>query len=417
MKIKYDYLYTIPILILLLTQDLYWPFLYADKTIGANRDYVYWCQWLTKLTALISVIFSFYVFFKLNLYERFVLIPLQLIFIALVFESFYFYNTPLRYPPVVYMISSMILAFCIYYFYSRSKAFNIQLIMNFMVIGFALKILLFPGMISIASFLSHERGVPSASVLMILLPCLYFFNKYVEHKKIANLYIFLALFMFILYFQHRTVWVTTAFAFTINILLLNAQRLVPFRSFFIALIPLIFFLAFSVLLIAAYYPKTLEKVEESMEQISKPDTEGSTSEWRIEQMKSYLPYVRDHFALGMRLKGYELPMQFYLPGTDALAFGNIEEADHGHHFHNAYFEMLFYFGVVGFFVFVAAITYPLVYLLKMRLKLNPATLSLVAYTSSSIVYGFGYVLPFYFWLILGITIFLVKDSSDTSSKI
>lgn len=98
------------------------------------------------------------------------------------------------------------------------------------------------------------------------------------------------------------------------------------------------------------------------------------------------------------MNGFNLPnpfIDFWEEGT-------------GHHFHDAYIEIIFYFGIVGLFLKY----YPLYKITKyMSLKkLSDNTRVLIVFCVSGLVFSFSYVPPLTFWGIVGVCLlYLEKD--------
>jgi hypothetical protein len=102
----------------------------------------------------------------------------------------------------------------------------------------------------------------------------------------------------------------------------------------------------------------------------------------------------------MRLKGFELPIQFYHSNTGEAVWIN----GTGHHFHSFYVDRLFYFGLLGLLLAVG----PPIYLVIKRLRQpEPMTLeavTLVAYACGALVYGVSYNWPDYYLGLLGLAL-------------
>src|SRR5690606_20098813 len=117
-------------------------------------------------------------------------------------------------------------------------------------------------------------------------------------------------------------------------------------------------------LLLTYFPEIADKINENIANISNPKQDTTnTSQWRMQQYESYWPYVQQHLIEGMRLAGFELPIQFYHPEAGVAFF----EDGTGHHFHSFYYDTIFYFGIIGVSIFVIILIHPIYVVLKYKL--------------------------------------------------
>ncbi|UOQ76606.1 hypothetical protein MUN84_19065 [Hymenobacter sp. 5516J-16] len=75
-----------------------------------------------------------------------------------------------------------------------------------------------------SAFLENERGFDVTSAFLLLLPALYYFNQYLSRGGLPQLVVFFVLLALIVFLQHRTVWLTTALALVLNVLLVLTGR-------------------------------------------------------------------------------------------------------------------------------------------------------------------------------------------------
>src|SRR5690606_13106218 len=120
-------------------------------------------------------------------------------------------------------IMNLIVAAALFIFYFNRNFTQYGLLMNIIIGALLMKIAVDPTMVTTVAFVEHERGIPSESAYLLLLPCLYYFNVYMVELKQMALIKFLFLLGFIIFIQHRTVWVATGGALLFNIYLLNRQ--------------------------------------------------------------------------------------------------------------------------------------------------------------------------------------------------
>jgi tetrahydromethanopterin S-methyltransferase subunit B len=262
-----------------------------------------------------------------------------------------------------------------------------------------------PDALSMGAFVNHERGLVASSVYLLVLPLLFHFNIYLQTLKPLHLALFFVAAVAILFFQHRTVWVVSLASLAINVILLfGAARQ---RLNFKALLPLLgipamlFFLTLTTL--AVSNPKILTKIADDIADIENHDKQG-TGGWRAEQARSYWPFIEQNPIAGMRFKGFELPIQFYDPDQPTLV---VFPDGHGHFLHSFYIDSLFYLGVIGLILLSMPQLYALLQLLR-RPAMDPETLTWCIFIGTSLVYGYSYSLPPYFYGLVGFGFYRVR---------
>ncbi len=328
-----------------------------------------------------------------------------------IMESYYYYRTFFMYMHVFSKFMVYYLAFWVYGFYKRFDRITIEDIVLIICVSFFIAAATVNrGAFSIAAFSINQRMFASSSVLTLVIPVLYFFNKYFATRKIFFLGALLVILAFILFLQHRTVWVTTALALLINFVFMSKAR-VKVDGF--SLIPIVIIGVFMSMTVTVYIlsdREIMERISHSVEQIANPfgddkDDEGSTTEWRYMQWTSYWPFVEQNFLFGMRLKGFELPVQFYNHnGVQAFEDGS------GHHFHSYYMDRLFYQGILSFILFMLPAYGYLFYHFFSKKELSIEQLVLFCFCVACIFYGFSYINPFYYFGIMGYS--LLKMEQD-----
>ena len=313
-------------------------------------------------------------------------------------ESYWFYDTPMVYPHVFQKLLVLFAIPAFYGLYARVGRITLADIIPMIWVALALDLALVNlEVLSVGAFLAHNRGLYASSVYLLMLPLLYHFNTYLDQRQPRQLFLFFLAAFAIFFFQHRTVWVTSAVALMLNVLLLT--RAAPRRLGGAALptligIPLLVVsLAASFILVS--YPEVSEKLAANLSDIENPSTQG-TGEWRTIQFHSYWPFVEDHPVLGMRLAGFELPVQFYNPESNQPFF----EDGHGHNLHSFYLETMFYFGAVGLLLFVLPHLYVARQLIR-RVPASPEALTWAILIVTNLVYSYSYCLPSFFYGLIG----------------
>lgn len=243
-----------------------------------------------------------------------------------------------------------------------------------------------------------ERGFSASAVYLLLVPCLYFLNRYTMKYSFFDLGMFFAVLFLIIFLQHRTVWIATAVAIILNFYLLRKKNAQKLRMDSIGIMVIISLVLVSIVssLVLTKNPEILDKFSDRFSDIVNYKTQG-TGGWRYDQFSSYMPFIKEHILYGMRFEAFELPIQFYdhnnqQPWEDGT----------GHHIHSFYVDILFYFGIIGLLLLLA----PILYVIRMTIKLKSLThfqIGLISFIFSGFSYGLAYNLPDFYYAILGIT--------------
>jgi hypothetical protein len=325
---------------------------------------------------------------------------------ALALESYAFWGKWLAYPHVFSKLLCMLLIFGAYVYYRRNPVVGIGELLAWVPIVVVLNLVVYhPESLTVGGFLNHERGVSVTSAFLLVLPAVYFFNRYLTGGSMLLLICFFATCGLVVFLQHRTVWVSTAVALALNLLLLrktagirlDSQRLLP-----MFLLPTIVILLGGMAAIAEN-PLVVDKLAENIADIQNPDKQG-TGSWRLLQYESYVPYLEKYPIAGMRLEGFELPIQFYSPDSGEPVWDNFT----GHHFHSFYLDRLFYFGYLGLALTIAV---PAVLLIRRVFRSEPFTpdaAALVAYSLCSFLYGISYDWPIAHYALLGLALAVIS---------
>lgn len=405
-ELRFKYYYFIALFLLMLTDGLLYELVFGEKGGGdmssESTEIVPVEKYLILLACAISLVFIN----KLNSFTRNWILFIFSLLIIFMLESFYTYYSFLQYPHVFSKILIYFLIPFTYLAFKDPKPEYLKYTAYFIAFVFFLHLILFKReVLSLQSFIDTERGFTAQSTYFILLPCLFFLNVYLRDRKTIYLLLFMSIMFFIIYLQHRTVWLATIFALAINFLLIRKSDfsfpLSAFTPFIV--IPLIAgFLIFSFVL--STNPEVADKFVERIEDIQNVESQG-TGSWRLEQFKSYWPFIEDNLAIGMRLRGFELPIQFFHSEAGIAFFDD----GTGHHFHSFYVDRLFYFGLLGIVMVIPLVFY---FINKTRGKytLSAEQLTLVAYVSSGLIFGISYNLPGFYFGVVGMAISYIHQT-------
>jgi len=403
MQISLRFIYLLGIFIMLSPTTLVYEIIGLDEEIAG------------KLSNIIFVVYVLYSFSYQNLIEdRFLKWLYYVLLVALALlslESYMRYSSFFRYPHVFSKLTDLFAIYFIYLFYKKYGKIGLKDVAYLVFILFLINIFLINrDYLNFRSFAAHERGIPATVVYLLLIPCLYFFNAYLTKEKYLDLFLFLVVLGFIIFFQHRTIWVVTTVLLALNIFFfsktgkrMNFRLALPFFT----VIFVFFIMAY---MIVAPNEKVMAQIKRNIEDIRNPTKQG-TAGWRFVQYVSYWPYVVDHIALGMRFEGFELPIQFYDEDLDQPVF----EEGHGHHFHSFYLDKLFYFGVAGLLFVMSPVIYLLFKALR-RKKLNAEELALAIFAFSGFIYALSYDWPGFFFGLTGFAFYALEKKPEDESQ-
>lgn len=331
--------------------------------------------------------------------------------LLLTLESEYKYGSYFVYPHVFSKAMVLLVVPALYVAFKKVSALSVLHFISYAIcIGFILQIIIFKGHILTASaFVNTERGFPAPTTYLLLIPTLYFFNHYLSSRRLIFLFAFFAILTLIIFLQHRTVWLATLLALTINLILIRKSSYhfdLPAFGPIVSIPVIAGFLLFSFVL--SSNPEILTQLEKRIADIGNAQTQG-TGNWRIEQFQSYWSFILDNLLIGMRLEGFELPIQFYEDsGQQPWPAGT------GHHFHSFYVDRLFYFGLVGLFIILALFARLISKIIQSK-NLSLEQIVMASFVLSGLIYGFSYNWSTYFYGILGIAlVFLDQNTSENT---
>ena len=371
---------------------------------------------ITKGISLLVYGYVLFSFPKLRRDEKIFIILFTLLMVKLVFESLYIYGSFFNQLtifsviyPVVYVV--FIKAVC------RSLDFDIlELVAKFylftylifMVIygrgfGFGLDMV---DMEDYGPFSGDTRVIHARSILMIIIPYLWYLSKYIQQRKIIDLLLFMFCFGIILIHQHRSVWSCAIFSTFIFIVLTIRNNRKTASRFFIIFNTFLLIGAFAIVYISALKPGFLNFLGNRFSEILDPNREGGTGSFRIDQSVIYGEMIKQKPFLGWSFQG------FYVrnPLVDWWDEGS------GQHFHEGFIEILFYHGIVGlllkysFFIIIAVKAF--------ARKLSQSSIILISFCLSGLVFSLSYVLPVIFFGHIGLCLYyLEKEKINQNTEL
>ena len=338
---------------------------------------------------------------------------------ALALESYAGWNSWMVYPHVFAKLLILFHVFAIYGLYRRFGLPPMGLLMGLLLVALITNLVYcHSDALSMSSFLNNERGVDVTAPMLLLLVTLYYFNQYLAKGRMPQLLAFLFGVAVIIFLQHRSVWISMGVALAINVALLGLRRVEGARLSSARLLPMVLIPLFVLIsggLAALSDPHVVKRLEASIDDIQHADKQG-TGSWRLEQFNAYLPFIEDHPIIGMRLEGFELPVQFYHLADDGGSEVPVWQDRTGHHFHSFYIDRLFYFGIAGLLLTLLVPVLLLVRRLLSPVPLPPASAACIVFSLSTLVYSFSYDWPLYFLGVLGLSLAAAAQPSRVAVR-
>ncbi len=245
-------------------------------------------------------------------------------------------------------------------------------------------------------FSGDSRVIHARSIFMMILPLLWFLNKYLKERATSALLWFLFCVIVIVIHQHRSVWASSLFSLGIYFFIVVRNRIISLsktlKIFFSAALGILL-LAF---VISQLFPDMLTFFGERFSEILEPTREDGTGKFRADQRRVYFPMVLERPFFGWTFEGFEMknPLVDWWPEKT------------GQHFHEGFMEMLFYHGFLGLIL-------KYFYLLYLGFKaffrnLDEKSGILIAFTLAGLIFSFSYVLPLIFWGVVGICLYYLE---------
>ena len=364
---------------------------------------------VTKGMSLLIYGYVLFSFPKLKRDEKIFIVLFSLLMVKLVFESLYLYGNffdkltifSVIYP-VVYVV--FIKAVC------RSLDFDIlELLAKFYLLTYLVFMAIYGHgfgfsldqveMDDYGPFSGDSRVIHARSILMIIIPYLWYLSNYIQKKKIVDLLLFLLCFVIILIHQHRSVWSCAIFSTFLFIIFTVRNNRKTASRFFTLFTSFLILGAFAIIYLSALKPGFLDFLGNRFSEILDPDREGGTGSFRIDQSVVYGEMIKQKPFFGWSFSG------FYVrnPLVDWWEEGS------GQHFHEGFIEILFYHGVVGlilkysFFVIIAAKAF-------LR-KLSQESIIMVSFCLTGLLFSLSYVLPVIFFGHIGLCLYYLDKKN------
>jgi hypothetical protein len=403
MKINLRFILILPLLAVLATNAAFWEFIYGPQVDQEPEGVKLYTYALFALSVASIVLYGRYMEPLIRNWMYVVLAGIG----GLMLESYANQGSWMAYPHVFSKLFVLLIMFGVYAFHRRFGLPSMSQLIGALVFVLLANLLVFHrDSLSLSAFAENERGFGSAAAYLFVPVTLYCLNRYLTHGNILMLLSFFVTLPLIIFLQHRSVWIATAIAVPLDLLLLLRTPGAKFSfTKVVMLVGLPAILgSLGVTMVVLNNPEVVTRMQTNVEDMANADKQG-TGSWRLKQIESYMPLVYDRPVAGWRLEGFEVPMQFYDPSNDQPMW-----ADHtGHHFHNFYLDRAYYFGIIGI---VMVLLVPLIRVgqrLFQRGPMRADTAALIAYFGCLLVFGASYDWSTYHFGLLGLLLAAVAE--------
>jgi len=403
MKINLRFILILPLLAVLATNAAFWEFIYGPQVDQEPEGIKLYTYALFALSVASIVLYGRYME---PLIRKWMYVVLACIG-GLMLESYADQGSWMAYPHVFSKLFVLLIMFGVYAFHRRFGLPSMSQLIGALVFVLLANLLVFHrDSLSLSAFAENERGFGSAAAYLFVPVTLYCLNRYLTHGNILMLLSFFVCLPLIIFLQHRSVWIATAIAVPLDLLLLLRTPGAKFSfTKVVMLVGLPAILgSLGVTMVVLNNPEVVTRMQTNVEDMANADKQG-TGSWRLKQIESYMPLVYERPVAGWRLEGFEVPMQFYDPSNDQPMW-----ADHtGHHFHNFYLDRAYYFGILGI---VMVLLVPLIRVGQRLLQRGPMradTAALIAYFGCLLVFGASYDWSTYHFGLLGLLLAAVAE--------
>ncbi len=361
-----------------------------------------------KISGFLIFGLMLYLFPRLRRVERIYLIIFCLFMVKLVLESMYKYDTFFQQLTMFYVLFPVLYTFFIKHI---NRTFNLDLL-EFMAKFYLAIYVVFMALygrnfsFSLQSFNMEDLGVFSgdgriihaSSVFMMILPFLWYLDKFINTRELKHFGLLLLCIVIILIHQHRSVWSGAIFSlliyFFINIR--TNKKSIP-KIWGLVIGAFVLFL-FSYFFISTMFPDMVDFFGQRFSEIFNPGQQESTGRFRVEQREVYFKLFLQRPVFGWSFEGFEMsnPLVDWWPEKT------------GQHFHEGFMEILFYHGIIGF-----VFKYSILFYLAVRAfskNLSNQTVIILSFCLAGLVFSLSYVPQIVFWGHVGLCLYyLEKD--------
>jgi O-antigen ligase len=310
----------------------------------------------------------------------------------LMLEALHIYDKSTYSPFVIKRFAYCGIAMSAYCLVSRQSDFKLKTYINILFLLYGLNQVVL-GKILHYDLTSDTRTTAASEALYLVLPLVYFLDRYLKQNTLRNLYKSVAVLGLIIFLLHRSV-ISTAIVAVFIVFILSLFGKTERMSGTPILVG-VFALLLIIPVVSSVLPQSkLSAFTENISGILSPK-EDNTGSWRYEQSIYYWSKIIEKPLLGWRYEGYDK--------------GEIMEeenfAEKGTYIHSQYIDMLYNYGVAGLAVNLIIILTTLYSLYRCNARMSTEQVTFFAFISSGLIYGISYQLPVYYWVIVGIGMF------------
>ena len=254
-------------------------------------------------------------------------------------------------------------------------------------------------------FSGDGRIIHATSIFMMILPFIWYLNKFIKTKKAMDMVPLAFCFIVILIHQHRSVWSSCIVALFIYLGITMRVNKGTIPRIWSMAVGGIIFLFFAYFFVSSLFPELTNFLGERFSEIFDPNQQESTGRFRIEQREVYGKLFLERPIFGWTFEGFEMPnpMVDWWPEKT------------GQHFHEGFMEVLFYHGIVGLLF-----KYSFLFYLAFRAfskRLSDSTIVLMSFCLSGLLFSLSYVPETVFWGHIGLCLYyLEKDDEQTDEE-
>ncbi|MVN23447.1 O-antigen ligase family protein [Mucilaginibacter arboris] len=351
---------------------------------------------------------------ELKFNERIFIGIFTLLLLRLVLESLYVYNTFFQQLTMYYVLfpaiySIFIKNLCRTYDFDLLEfmaKFYLYTYIVFMAIygrgfSFSLEGL---DLEDLGVFSGDGRIIHATSIFMMILPFLWYLNKFIKTKKGIDFIPLAFCFIVILIHQHRSVWGSCIAAIVIYLgisMHVNKERVPRIWGLIVGGIVL---LVLAYFFVSTLFPELTTFLGQRFSDILDLNKQESTGRFRVEQREVYGRLFWERPVFGWTFEGFEMP--------NPLVDWWPEKT--GQHFHEGFMEVLFYHGIVGLLF-----KYGFIFYLAVRAfskKLSESTVVLIAFCLSGILFSLSYVPQTVFWGHVGLCLYYLEKDDLKSEE-
>ncbi len=253
-------------------------------------------------------------------------------------------------------------------------------------------------------FSGDGRVIHATAVFMMIIPLLWYLDKYIQTMKLKFILPFLFCAVVILIHQHRSVWSCTIFSLLLYFFMLARNYTNKISSVVRMLAGTIMVILIVYFFVDAMFPDLVEFLGNRFADILDPSKKESTGSFRADQREVYFNLFLQRPVFGWSFEGFEMPN----PLVDWW------DEKTGQHFHEGFMEALFYLGITGFllkFFYLFYMGYKV-----FDKKISNQTILLIAFCVSGLLFSLNYVPRLIFWGHVGLGLYYLNKDKLTLKK-